>query len=76
MAARGVLKINKMIKQTCYNCKFAGQPFKVGDLTHVHCQNKELYPPEKRSEKTTYETLMEWYNKCEKHEFKPEILEP
>jgi len=76
MAARGVLKINEMIKQTCANCKHSGKQFRIEGKTHIHCQNEKLYPPEKANERPALETLRQWFNKCENHEFKPEILEP
>jgi hypothetical protein len=65
-----------MIKQTCANCKYSGKQFQLGGKTHVHCENEELYPSEKADERQALETLRQWFNKCEKHEFKPEILEP
>ena len=28
-------------KKHCYNCKFAGKGFKVGKVTHHHCEATE-----------------------------------
>ena len=56
----------------CYNCRFAGYKFKIEGLTHLHCQNTELYP-EKDCEEgkvSPWETLREFYSKCDLHEFK------
>ena len=54
----------------CHNCKYAGQQFKVGNMTHLHCLNPELYPPaECESGKISpWDTLREFWQTCDKHE--------
>ena len=48
-----------MTNKKCYHCKHAGQPFKVGSLTHVHCHHKKNEPVS-----TAWETLREWWDTC------------
>lgn len=59
-------------RKRCYNCKFAGEQFKIGNKTHLHCQNRELYPEAdlKSGNVSPWETLMEWRSTCDKYEFK------
>ena len=59
-------------KQKCYNCKFSSQQFKVADKTHVHCLNAELYPPAdfESGKLSPWDTLMEWWSTCGKHELR------
>ena len=55
----------------CHNCKFAGNKFKILGLTHLHCEDKELYSKEawENEEFNEYDTLRVWWDKCKKHEF-------
>ncbi len=57
-------------KSKCYHCKFAGDRFSVAGKTHVHCENRELYPEEKcmAGEVDPWETLREWWDTCDKFE--------
>lgn len=57
-----------MKKPRCVNCKFAGEQFKIDSLTQVHCENKQLYPESERDINTPWETLREWWDRCDKHE--------
>jgi len=46
-------------KPRCHNCKFAGQQFKIGKLTHLHCEepikyNKETFERSYRYSKYGY----------------------
>lgn len=66
------MKNNNTPKPKCYNCKFAGNKFKIDGKTHLHCQNIELYPEEqmKLGNISPWDTLREFSDKCNKHEFK------
>ena len=58
------------IKRKCFNCKFASSAFKIAGKTHHQCnhpKNKELYDKGKITE---WDTLQEFYQTCESHEFK------
>ena len=59
-------------KAKCYNCKFAGQQFKVGNKTHLHCHNEKLYPPSdfESGKISAWDTLMDWHSTCKSHEFR------
>jgi hypothetical protein len=59
-----------MGKKRCYNCKYAGQPFKVVGKTHVHCENRTLYPEKDIMEGkiSAWDTLMEFSWKCPQFE--------
>ncbi|MBS1592604.1 MAG: hypothetical protein JST07_10920 [Bacteroidetes bacterium] len=59
-------------KAKCYNCKFGGTQFKINKKTHLHCNNEELYPVSEieKGDFSPWDTLREWYSKCNKHEFR------
>ncbi|MCP4181437.1 MAG: hypothetical protein GY756_27050 [bacterium] len=61
---------NKIPK--CYNCIHAGDSFKLGKITHLHCENKKKYPEEeyKNGNLTAWDSLMEFSGTCKDHEFK------
>ena len=55
----------------CYNCKFATEGFKVGNLTHHHCCGPEYEAKDKAGEFVSpWDTLREWYDTCDDHQFK------
>lgn len=62
----------KQKKPHCYNCKFAGQGFKIGKLTHHHCEDEKQYNQEKHDngEFTAWDTLRVFSDTCDNHEFK------
>lgn len=47
----------------CYNCKHAGELFKIGELNHLHCQHESL-----KNNTNPWESLREWWGCCDKHE--------
>ena len=49
------------MKKMCALCKYAGKPFKLGKITHVHCENKEKHP----APESVWDTLCEFYYKCD-----------
>jgi len=55
----------------CHNCKFAGQQFKIGKLTHLHCASPEMekYYNE-NPQPSVWESLRVFSDNCEQHEFK------
>ncbi len=59
-------------KPHCYNCKFAGKAFKIGKITHHHCEDKKQYNQEMfdRGEFTAWDTLRVFSDTCDNHEFK------
>ncbi len=61
-----------MKKPKCYNCKHAGNQFKISKLTHLHCGNPKEYTQEKFSnnEFSPWDTLRIFSDTCEAHEFK------
>jgi len=54
----------------CYNCKHSSKQFKIGDLTHLHCLNENIYPEEKlmTGEISPWDTLKVFSDTCDKHE--------
>jgi len=59
-----------MKNRKCYNCKFASPSFKIGNKTHHQCthpKNKERF---ENGTLSPWDTLQEFYNTCESHEFK------
>jgi len=63
-------------KRKCYNCKFAGQQFKVSNVTHLHCEDEKQYPKEKweSGELTAWDSLQKFSDTCEFHEFKDSVV--
>lgn len=61
------------IKPRCYNCIHSGDQFKIGKLTHLHCNNPKEFDQEKfdNGEFTAWDTLRVFNNTCSDHEFKP-----
>ncbi len=59
-------------KPKCYNCKHSSQQFKVGKLTHLHCQNEELFPKSgfESGEISGWDMLQVFSDTCDNHEFK------
>ena len=47
----------------CYNCKHRGGLFKIDSLTHCHCEH-----PKMKDEKSPWETLHEFWDKCDDFE--------
>ena len=68
-------EIKKPPKAKCYNCKFAGNQFKVSSVTHLHCEDQKQYPSEKfeSGELTAWDSLQKFSDTCENHEFKTKI---
>lgn len=56
------------MKNKCHNCKHAGKAFKIGKVTHMHCQ----HPEERAKSESAWDTLTEFYSTCKKHESKVE----
>lgn len=65
-------EVPKPKKAKCYNCKFAGEQFKVGDKTYLHCHNEVLYPTADfgNGKLSAWDTLMDWWATCTSHEFR------
>jgi hypothetical protein len=63
---------NKKEIKRCYNCIFGGIQFKIGKLTHLHCENKNKFEQEKfdNGEYSAWESLMKFSDSCELHEKK------
>lgn len=58
-------------KAKCYNCKHKGNTFKIGKLTHTHCEDPRQYSQEgwDNDEFDAWETLRVFSDTCDKHEF-------
>ena len=59
-------------KPKCYNCKYATSSFKVGKLTHHHCNDPKYYTQEKydKGEFSGWDTVRVFSDTCNNHEFK------
>jgi len=59
-------------KPRCYNCKFAGSQFKIGNLTHLHCFDEKQYSKIgfDNGDFTAWDTLRIFSDTCKFHEFK------
>lgn len=55
----------------CYNCKYGGVQFKLGDVTHLHCTHPKYPEADFISGKlSAWDTLMKFSDTCMNHEFK------
>ena len=58
-------------KRKCYNCTHRGNQFKIGKLTHMHCEHpkwtKEYFY---KNDFSPWDTLMVFSDTCKDHEFK------
>lgn len=57
-------------KPKCYNCKFASSAFKIGNKTHHQCNHLKHKQGFENGTLSPWDTLQEFYNTCEDHEFK------
>jgi len=64
---------DKPKKPKCYNCKFASPAFKIANKTHHQCSHPKHDEAFERGELSPWDTLQEFWNTCESHEFKKEI---
>lgn len=55
----------------CHNCKHAGETFKIDCLTHLHCQ----HPDRVATCQGGWDTLQEWWDTCDNHEYKTNKIE-
>ena len=64
-------------KQKCYNCKHAGEQFKVGNRTCLHCEHPkwEKKYKENPGEFSAWDTLREWWDTCDDFEPKSSLNE-
>jgi hypothetical protein len=69
-------KQTAVIKKNCYNCEFSSSQFKIVNKNHVHCHNEIKYPKEEfeNGNFSAWDTLREWWDKCDKHLFKEKYL--
>lgn len=61
-------------KQKCYNCKHAGEQFKITGKTHLHCEHPKWEEEHQLKQRSPYgisawDTLREWWDTCP--DFKP-----
>jgi len=54
----------------CYNCKHASPGFKISGQTHHQCNHPKHEEGFKSGDLSPWDTLQEFYNTCESHEFR------
>jgi len=54
----------------CHSCKHASTSFKIAGKTHHQCNHPKHEEGFKSGELSPWDTLQEWYNSCESHDFK------
>jgi hypothetical protein len=53
----------------CYNCKHRGSPFKLGNVTHQHCEHPKYTREQFESgELSAWDTLNKFSDACNDHE--------
>ena len=57
-------------KPKCYNCKHASSAFKISGKTHHQCNHPKHEEGFKSGELSPWDTLQEFYNTCDTHEFR------
>jgi hypothetical protein len=58
------------IKRKCFNCNFASSAFRIAGITHHQCNHPKHESGFKSGELSPWDTLQEFYQTCESHEFK------
>jgi len=64
------IKKEKAKRKRCYNCKHAGEPFKVLGKKNLHCEHIKHLEGLESGELSPWDTLRSYHNTCESHEFK------
>lgn len=57
-------------KRKCYNCKYASPAFKIAGKTHHQCNHPKHKAGFEDGTLSPWDTLQEFYNTCESHEFR------
>jgi len=57
-------------KPKCHNCKHASAAFKIAGKTHHQCCHPKHHEGLDNGTLSAWDTLQEFYNTCESHEFK------
>lgn len=60
------------VNPKCYNCKHASQSFKIAGKTHHQCNHPKHEDGFKNGTLSPWDTLQEFHNTCDTHEFKPQ----
>jgi len=68
--AKPLLPAGPSKKPKCYNCKFASSAFKIAGKTHHQCNHPKHEEGFKSGELSPWDTLQEFYNTCDTHEFR------
>lgn len=68
--AKRVLPAVPSRKPKCYNCKHASSAFKIAGKTHHQCNHPKHEAGFESGELSPWDTLQEFYNTCESHEFR------
>jgi len=63
-------KYMKDKKAKCYNCKHASGAFKIANKTHHQCNHPKHKEGFENGTVSPWDTLQEFYNSCNTHEFK------
>lgn len=53
----------------CYNCKHASKGFKIAGTTYHQCNHKKHNNGFESGKLTAWDTLKEFYQSCDTHEF-------
>jgi len=62
------------MKRICCNCKHAGNQFKVGNMTHLHCSHPDIKIRNPRDhEDTGWDSLRKFGETCEHFEPKEKL---
>lgn len=62
-------------KAKCYNCKHASSAFKIAGKTHHQCNHPKHDKGFENGTLSPWDTLKEFYNSCNTHEFRYAIYE-
>ena len=65
-----VLPVVPSKKPKCYNCKHASVGFKIAGKTHHQCLHPKHNKGFESGELSAFDTLQEFYNSCDTHEFR------
>lgn len=57
-------------KRKCHNCKFGGHQFRIGKLTHLHCNHPDYDVDINNGTLSPWDTLRVFSDGCNEHQFR------
>lgn len=67
-------RLSPIKKPKCYNCKYSGQTFKLGNVSHQHCEHPKYTKEQFESgELSAWDTVNKFSDTCQDHSFRDAV---